>query len=151
MPFRKYLSYFRNFDWILFGSVLLLISISLAALYSIAISSETPNFSNFNKQIIFAIIGIIFVFIFSLIDYRFWIQFSHFFYGFSALLLIAVLFFGRTISGTTGWFSLPGFSFQPVELAKIALVATLAWFFSHRVSLINQTKYFLYSGLFSWS
>jgi len=22
MPFRKYLSYFRNFDWILFGSVL---------------------------------------------------------------------------------------------------------------------------------
>ncbi|MBN1778904.1 MAG: rod shape-determining protein RodA [Candidatus Buchananbacteria bacterium] len=151
MPiFRRYLSYFRNFDWVLFGAVLLLIAFSLAALYSIAISSETPNFSNFNKQIIFAVIGIIFVFIFSLVDYRFWLQFSHFFYGISALLLLAVLFFGRTVSGTTGWFTLPGFSFQPVEVAKLALIATLAWFLSQKIGVIKETKNFIISGAFTF-
>src|SRR3990167_2436823 len=50
----KFFSNLRNFDWILFGAVVLLLCFGLSALYSIAISSDQPDFSNFRKQIIFA-------------------------------------------------------------------------------------------------
>jgi len=42
------------------------------------------------------------------------------------LALTAVLIFGRTVKGTRGWFFLGPVSFQPVELAKIALIIILA-------------------------
>ena len=50
MFFRKYLDILKSLDWILFGAVFLLISFGLAALYSIAISNEIPDFVNFKKQ-----------------------------------------------------------------------------------------------------
>jgi rod shape determining protein RodA len=43
-------------------------------------------------------------------------------YLFATVVLIAVLFFGTTIAGTRGWFRIAGFSFQPVELAKVAFI-----------------------------
>jgi rod shape determining protein RodA len=48
-------------------------------------------------------------------------------YASSLLLLAAVLVFGREIRGTQGWFVFAGFSFQPVEYAKAALIMLLAY------------------------
>ena len=147
MSWRRYLSRLKEFDWVLLGAVVLLIGFGLAALYSIAISAENPDFLNFKKQVTFASVGIILVFILSLIDYRVWIYLSQVIYGLALILLTAVLFFGRTISGTTGWFSFLGFSFQPIEIAKLALIILLAWFLSRKVTLIKDFKNFLLSGL----
>lgn len=48
-------------------------------------------------------------------------------YLFSVLLLVLVLFFGKTIYGMTGWFELKeGTYFQPSEFAKIALLLMLS-------------------------
>ena len=146
MPLKKYLQLLKSFDWILLGSVFLLICFSLAALYSIAISFDEPNFGNFSKQITFAIIGFAVLFIVSFIDYRLWQEYSSIFYGFVGILLIGVLFFGTTVRGTTGWYSLLGFNFQPVELAKIALVAFLAWFLSKHTGQIKELKTLVATG-----
>jgi len=143
MPLKRYLAFLRGFDWVLFGSIFLLITFGLAAIYSITISAENPDFTNFKKQIFFSLIGFILLFLVSLFDYRVWRDYSHFIYGAVGLLLIAVLFIGTTIRGTTGWFSFFGVNFQPVEIAKIALILILAWFLSNRPSGIKDIKTFL--------
>ncbi len=145
--FRSLFINLRNFDWILFGAVFLLLCFGLAAIYSIAISHNQPDFGNFEKQLLFAGIGLAAVFILSLIDYRLWEDYSFFVYlGVGALLLL-VIFFGVTVSGTTGWFSIAGFNFQPVELAKVALIIFLAWFLSTRGQEARSLKNFVLSAL----
>ena len=146
MPLKRYFAVLKNFDFILFGAIFLLICFGLAALYSVAISSEQPNFVNFQKQIIFAVIGLVLLFLISFFDYRIWQDYAPFIYGGTALLLLAVLFFGKTISGTTGWFVIFGFNLQPVELAKLALIIFLAWFFSTRANSVKDLKSFIQSG-----
>jgi len=145
--FKKYSAILGGFDWLLFSAAVLLICFGLAAIYSITISSETPNFLNFNKQVSFAVIGLILLFVFSLLDYRLWKDLEVFFYSFAVILLIAVLFLGRTFHGTKGWFSLFNFNFQPVEIAKLALIIFLAGFFSKKAALMKEFKNFLISGV----
>jgi len=147
MQFRNLFLWLRKFDWILFAAVALLIFFGLSALYSVAISSTTPNLANFGKQAIFASLGLLLVFVISLIDYHYWQQLGWFFYLASIILLLAVLFFGKTVSGTTGWFVLSGFNFQPVELAKVALVIILADFLAGKGTEIKTLKNYLLSGL----
>ncbi len=49
-----------------------------------------------------------------------------------AALLVGVLLFAPHINGAQRWVRLGGFSLQPSELAKAALVIFLAWFLSQR-------------------
>ena len=149
MPLKKYFASLASFDWLLFGAAVLLVCFGLAALYSVAISSDTPNFTNFQKQITFAIIGVAILFIFSFIDYRAWRDYSYVIYALAGLLLVAVIFFGHTVKGTTGWFSLFGINLQPVEIAKIALVIALSWFISSKSGAISELKNVLIAGALS--
>ena len=142
MPFKNFLENLKNFDWVLFGAAFLLICFSLAALYSVAISYDEPNFSNFNKQLGFTLVGIVAIFIISFLDYRLWQDYSLVVYIAVGLLLLGVLFFGVTIRGTTGWFSFFGFNFQPVELAKVALIAFLAWFLGKQTRSTKELNLF---------
>jgi rod shape determining protein RodA len=51
------------------------------------------------------------------------------------LLLVAVRFAGHPVNGSRSWIDLPGgFSLQPSELAKLAVVCVLAWWFARRRS-----------------
>ncbi|MFA6215356.1 MAG: rod shape-determining protein RodA [Patescibacteria group bacterium] len=147
MFFKRLFAALKSFDWMLFGAVALLVSFGLSAIYSISVSSANPDFLNFKKQIVFALIGLGLLFLISLLDYRIWQDYSYFIYIAVAVTLVAVLFLGKTIRGTTGWFSLMGINFQPVELAKIALIAFLAWFLSKKILEIKQFKNFALSAL----
>lgn len=130
MKLSKYNNIFGNFDRALLISVILLVCLGLIAIYSIAISKEAADYIFLKKQLIAFFIGIVMLVFFAFIDYQNFKRYGLMFYGSVMLLLVLVLFFGTTIRGTTGWFSYFGFNFQPAELAKIALVAVLAWYFS---------------------
>ncbi|MFA6254652.1 MAG: rod shape-determining protein RodA [Patescibacteria group bacterium] len=146
MVFRRLFNSLKNFDWVLFGAISLLICFGLSGIYSITISSENPDFLNFKKQIIAALIGLVLLFLISFLDYRLWQDYSYLLYIAVGLVLVAVLLFGQTIRGTTGWFSIFGFNFQPVELAKIALIIFSAWFINKQARLIREFKIFLLSA-----
>ena len=64
------------------------------------------------------------------IDRDFWIIGSYPFYGFTLLLLVLVLIFGKEINNARSWFSLFGFTFQPSELAKLGAALAMATFLS---------------------
>lgn len=125
----KFISNLKSVDWLLIVAVFLLICFGLISLYSLALSQTDPNNDNFNflkKQIFFTALGLLLLFIFIFFDYRWWQYLSPWLYILSIILLVLVLFFGQKLKGTTGWFVFGNFSFQPVELAKLAVVLFLA-------------------------
>jgi rod shape determining protein RodA len=143
---NKFSIYLKNFDWILFFSVLLLIFFGLAEIYSVALGRDS-DLTNFKKQVLFIIIGLVFLFAFAFFDYHNLRSFSNYFYILGFLLLIFVLIFGTTIKGTRGWFSIAGFGIQPIEFVKIVLVIFLSKYFSDVSIKISPFKHLFLSGL----
>lgn len=121
------LSLWSHIDWILVGAVLLLVSFGLSAVYSVALGQAQGEFANFQKQLIWLLLGVSLMFAVAHIDYHRWQRFGWIFYGLSlALLLLVLTPLGSTIRGTRGWFALGPANFQPVELVKIFLIVVLA-------------------------
>jgi rod shape determining protein RodA len=78
------------------------------------------------------------MFFLTTIDYRHIGRFSTPIYFLSALALLLVALFGRTVRGTAGWIELGPFQFQPVEAAKIALIVFLASFIAKKSSELGE-------------
>ena len=127
------------------AAVLLLVTFGLVEIYSVALGRESLDLLNFRKQILFAILGFILLFAFSFIDYYFLKSISRYLFFFGVILLTAVLIFGDTIRGTTGWFNIFGFSLQPVEFIKVILILFLANYFSGLAIKVKTTKHFFAS------
>ncbi len=120
----------RRFDWGIFFATSLLTVIGLAGIWSVALSFDPPDFGNLRKQTIALGLGFALFFLLAQTNYQTFRRLTKPL-GFGAILiLIAVLIFGTTIRGTRGWFSISGFSLQPVELVKIILPLLLAKHFS---------------------
>ncbi|MBU4481981.1 rod shape-determining protein RodA, partial [Candidatus Parcubacteria bacterium] len=136
----KFLNIFKKMDWLLLAVVFLLICFGLSTLYSLGLSNDR-DFNLLNKQILFSVLGFVLMFVISFFDYRWWRFLSIWLYFIAVFLLILVLFLGKTLGGTTGWFVLGDFSFQPVELAKLFVIIFLSRCFTkwvdekYRVSL----------------
>lgn len=89
------------------------------------------------KQIIWISISWIFLIFFSLVNYRIYYNFSYIIYFANIMLLLGVLTFGKTMMGAQRWISFLGFTFQPSELSKVAIIILLA----HIFSLKGQKKF----------
>lgn len=116
----------RKFDWILALTTVILSLVGLAAIYSVDLSRSGELIYTPTQFIAFGIAIFVFL-IASHVHVSFYETSTKWVYVLAFILLIAVLFFGVTVRGTTGWFRLFGFSFQPAEFAKVALVIFLAW------------------------
>ncbi|MBN1326125.1 rod shape-determining protein RodA [Candidatus Falkowbacteria bacterium] len=139
----------KKIDWPLYATVCLLGILGLILIYSVALGSQVEqNYLNFKKQIVFFILSAVIVFLIAIfLDYRALVKYNTPLYILGIILLLAVLFFGKTIRGTTGWFDLGVFSFQPIEFVKIFLMVFISKFFSDKAKYINQFKYLVLSGL----
>ncbi|WP_103326929.1 rod shape-determining protein RodA [Bacteroidetes bacterium endosymbiont of Geopemphigus sp.] len=68
---------------------------------------------------------------------------SYVFYFLTLLLLIGVLFLGKTINGSKSWYSLGPVGFQPAELSKISISLALGNILSVSDTRIKDQKTFL--------
>jgi len=125
--------HFLKFDWIIFSAVFLLSLFGLIEIYSIALGQETVSLINFKKQIFYIVLGVFLLFFTSFVDYSLIKSLNKYIYILGVFLLVAVLFLGKTVRGTTGWFDIFGFSLQPVEFVKIILIIFLSSFFSNSI------------------
>lgn len=128
------LSIFRRLDSILLLAVFLLVAFGGAVLYSIGTSGETVDLSRFTTQMIAVGLGCIIVVILTLLDYRLFRNYGVVLYVAGLVLLGAVLVFGTTIRGTTGWFFIGPVQFQPVELVKPMMILALAAYFTNHMN-----------------
>ena len=111
-----------NWDFSLFSLILSMGAISLLVIFSI-------NKNLAASQLIYWIVGIIILFVFSHLDYRSLKAVSVPFYLVSILSLLLVMVIGEPIRGSVRWIDFGIFNFQPSELAKAAVIISLASFY----------------------
>ena len=114
-------------------SVFGLLLFGLLMVYSssfIFAQERTGNgFAFINRQIIYAVIGLVGMVMAIRIDYRHWSKTGYWGLGLSILLLTAVLIpgVGVKVGGAQRWIHLGPVSFQPVELVKLAMIIFVAF------------------------
>lgn len=113
----------KKFDYSLILSSLTLLIIGIMAIYS---ATYTRTGSFYQKQIVWAVLGVITFLTFAAIDYRIYSKYSRVIYIFNIVFLISVYAFGSSILGAQRWIKLGPISIQPSELAKIFIVLTLS-------------------------
>jgi rod shape determining protein RodA len=119
-----------RFDWptfALYGSLVLTGWLMLYAVGYSEFSNEGFELSStIGRQTVWVCISLLAFAACQYIDTRFWRTFAYPIYIFSLLLLIGVLLFGEEVKGARSWIMVAGFSFQPSEVTKFAVLLALS-------------------------
>lgn len=134
-------------DWFMFGiaTVLALFGAmmvySASAMFSLKESESASQFTYFYKQAVFTVIGLAAMFVVSRIDYRFyqkwWVVLG---IVLVTVILLSAVFAFPPINGARRWIRYAGFSFQPSELAKLALPIFLAYWLTLKEDVVGDIK-----------
>lgn len=121
-------------DSFLLFVILILLAFGLIMVFSASYADAKSRYGDsyyfIKRQCVMVVIGLVFMVIASRISLRMYKNLALAAYGVSVLLLIAVLFVGDDGGGAQRWIVLGPLRFQPSEIAKYALILTLAWYYS---------------------
>jgi rod shape determining protein RodA len=132
----------KNFDWILFGVMMLLVATGLLVIWSTSFKATTVESStDVVHQAIFAVLGLVAFFFAARSDYRAWAKMSNWLYGLMIVLLGLVLVTSHAVLGAQRWINFGFFQFQPSEFAKLILIVVLAKFFADNYDQLQRPKY----------
>ncbi|MGB2220499.1 MAG: FtsW/RodA/SpoVE family cell cycle protein [Henriciella sp.] len=127
----------RELDWpLLAASASLLIIGLIMSLAAGPPAAERLGYSNpyffVERQAIFALLGLIIILAVSVLPHL-WIRRLAIIVFLASLMLLALIpAFGYEVKGAQRWFRLFGFSLQPTEFVKPALIVTAAWLLEQR-------------------
>ena len=140
------LQQWRLFDWVLFLDALWLIAIGVITIWSVDVA-RGGDVANGKRQLFALAIGLVIFAVASFAAANFYRATAHWWYAAGVVALILVLIFGTVIRGTRGWFQIGGFSLQPIEFMKVALVLVFASFASRQRHALKHFSFFLGSAL----
>ena len=129
---KNFSSFLNNpIDFTLVITILLLLGIGLVMVLSASSPSALSKYGNsynyFSKQLLFAVLGLIFMYVISKIDYRFYKKFYKYAWILSVILLVAVKLAGREVNGAKRWIYITdALSFQPSEIVKFLMIVFYA-------------------------
>ena len=124
--------------WSIFLPVISLIFISLITLYSTKGDLLIVE-SNFFKQLIFCLIGLVVFYSVQLIRINFFYEMAYFLYV-ALIIALVVTFFMPEKFGATRWIFIGPLRFQPAEFGKIIIVFTLSKYLSDYRGQSNNLK-----------
>ena len=120
----------RYFDYTLLFIIIFLVGFGLVMLYSTSSYNAQLKFNDsafyLKKQLFASLLGFAGMFVVAHIDYHVWIRFRWLIYLVAFALSTAVIFVGQNYNGSTRWLKIGPLSFQPSELAKIAIILFLS-------------------------
>lgn len=123
---RRFLHYY---DYNLLVSVILLTCFGLIMLYSSSAYSAQVKFGDdmyyFAKQAAISVFCFVMLIIFSQFDYHIYAAFAPVLYAVANFLLFITKFVGTELNGAKRWIYIGPLSFQPAEMAKVALILFL--------------------------
>lgn len=137
---------FRQYDWLLTTVVFILLIFSFASIYSIDLSRGNKLFY-FPTQLLAFSIGSIGLIIAARLHMTFYQSVAKLLYLAAFVMLILVLLIGDSARGTTGWFRVGGFSFQPAEFAKFALIIVIGFLINKQGRRFYKLQFVVLSGL----
>lgn len=130
---------FTNIDWTLAGLVLSVCLMGILNIYSATAPYKIVGTPYYLKQFYWLLFGSCIALVVCAVDYHILEDFSYWFYGAIVILLVAVLFLGRSTMGATRWLHLGFFNVQPSELMKIVIIITFARFFNNYHAVDGMT------------
>jgi len=140
----------RHFDFWLLGAVAMLTIFGITMIRSaVAGNIELEEANIVQRQLLFALIGFIVVFIIASIDYHLWASISRPLYIITAVFLAVLTIAGQALYGSARWFDTGVILIQPSELAKIVVILVLADFFARNQAKIAQLSWVARSFLFT--
>ncbi|MCX6152890.1 MAG: rod shape-determining protein RodA [Candidatus Kapabacteria bacterium] len=135
------------FDWGTFFNIIGLLTIGLVSVYSatyIYSSTYESGMSQiFERQALACGIGFILMMVLVFIPDQILKISAIVAYIVSVVLLVLVLFIGKTTYGTQGWLNILGMSIQPSELGKIGVMMGLAYYISRKGTDIRNIRDFI--------
>ncbi|MCD8156858.1 MAG: putative lipid II flippase FtsW [Clostridiales bacterium] len=136
----------KYFDYSLLFLIVFLLGFGLVMLYSVSAYEAQSEFGDatyyLRHQARNTLIGLVGMVIAARIPYQVWRNrwVSRFVYGFAFLLCAAVIAVGNDANGSTRWLQIGPISFQPSEIAKVAVIIYLAAILSRMPKQIRDFK-----------
>jgi rod shape determining protein RodA len=137
----------RYFDFWLLGAVVLATAFGTTMIRS-AVAGNEVLLPLINRQIYFAIVGFVLIFVVAAIDYRYWMALYRPIVFVMSLLLFALFLSAQAVFGAARWFSVGVLFLQPTEFAKIAAILLLARYFDKTQNQPRDLRWIF--GAFLW-
>lgn len=123
-----------NVDWVILVLYFIMISFGWLSIYASSSGEEVSSIfdlsQRYGKQFLWIGLSVILIIVVLLIDAKFFSAFAFIFYAVMIIILIGVLFFGKTVAGSKSWFQIGNFGMQPAEFAKFTTALAIAKFLS---------------------
>ncbi len=139
----------RNFDFLLFGAVVLASAFGAMMIRS-AVAGNEQLAPLPDRQIYFALAGAAVIVLLAAIDYRYWLSIHWPIYIVMMLFLIALSGLGQAAFGAQRWFQVGVLFLQPTEFAKIVIILILARYFEKSQNDPRDLKWLLKSLAWVW-
>lgn len=132
-------------DWITVFLFIILVGFGWMNIYSASINDAATGFldmsQTYGRQALFIGLSLILIVFILSVEAKFYERFSSVIYLLALFSLLGLFIFGRTISGSTSWYTFGSFSIQPTEFAKIAAALALAKYLSDIQTNIKTFKH----------
>ena len=134
----------RDLDWVLIGAVGMVLLLGLLTLYSASQHSGPGTTARYCvRQLMWAFIGLCFMWAAIVIDYHRFLAFAPVIYAAVLLGLITVLLIPSRGHGARRWLALGPLQVQPSELCKIAVVLLLARYLDTVKVKVRRPRFFI--------
>ena len=137
----------RYFDFWLLGAVVLATAFGTTMIRS-AVAGNEVLLPLINRQIYFAFLGLVVIFLVAAIDYRYWMALYRPIFFVMSILLFALFLSAQAVFGAARWFSVGVLFLQPTEFAKIAAILILARYFERTQNQPRDLRWII--GAFLW-
>ena len=133
----------RKWDMSLLVTVIFLVCFGLIMVYSTSSYESAMKFNDsayyLKKQLFATAIGVAAMIFVASIDYHVWKKFAIIAYILTIICIVLVLTpLGIEANGARRWIGVGSLSFQPAELAKLAIIVFFAYFLSKKPKLVNK-------------
>lgn len=139
--------YLKSFDIVLVFLVTALVTLGIIAISSAQHINSGADPIYVKRQILFFVVGLIFMLITAFIDYHFLGDLYIVAYIAGILLLISVLLFGDASKGAVRWLDLGFTRIQPSEFVKIIIILFFSKLIDKRQQQINKFSTLLLLGI----
>ena len=143
--------FFNSIDWKLVICYLLLVFIGWANIYASVHSSDPSSIFDWGcrsgKQAVWMGTSFIIAAVILFLNPRIYETMAVPIYLFVGLLLVAVIFLGIDVKGSSSWFEFGPVRFQPAEISKISTSLMLAAYMSQQGYRISRPRNFLVTAM----
>jgi rod shape determining protein RodA len=139
----------QHFDFWLLGAIVLATAFGTTMIRS-AVAGNEELAPLINRQIYFAILGLVVIFVVAAIDYRYWISLYIPIYIVMGIMLFALFLSAQAVFGAARWFTVGVLFVQPTEFAKIVIVLILSRYFEKNQDRPRDLRWIAFSLAWVW-